>query len=155
MIVASTPGYFLARKLTKLTRRSKASWGYPNEWLKLWKGDLTITKKMMNDFYFYHYVLDGKIAGFYSLNRVNSRTSILEFLFVDPDYFGKGIGAQLIEHAINYCKKNECACLNVLSDPHAESFYTKYGFKVQYYIKSKVIPDRKLPEMELYFPEFD
>ena len=86
------------------------------------------------------------------LNRVNTRTCYLEFLFVKPKFIGKRIGKQLIEHAINSCRNNSCEVLNVLSDPNAESFYAKHGFKTMCQTESS-IPDRFLPEMEIQFLE--
>jgi predicted N-acetyltransferase YhbS len=76
----------------------------------------------------------------------------MEFLFVKPKFIGKNIGKQLIKHAIKSCRDNSCEVLIVLSDPNAESFYAKHGFKTIYQRKSS-IPGRFLPEMELEFPE--
>lgn len=139
-----------ASVLTKVALESKAYWGYTKEELKSWKEDLTIQPETFDSWRGSKFILDEEIAGFYLLNRVNARTCYVEFLFVLPKYIGKGIGKQLIEHAIESCKTNSCEVLNVLSDPNAESFYAKHGFKTIYQTESS-IPGRFLPEMELEF----
>ena len=141
-----------SEKLTQIALKSKAYWNYSKEQMQYWKEDLTIHPSHFDHWRGSKYVIDNKIIGFYMLNRVNSRTCFLEFLFVEPAYIGKGIGKLLIEHAIESCRKNSCEVLNVLSDPNAENFYAKYGFKVVYQ-KESSISGRFLPEMELEFSE--
>ena len=141
-----------AKKLTEIALKSKAFWGYSESQIESWREDLTITSKMFEDWNIYKYIIDNEIAGFYILNRANIRTSFLEFLFVAPNFIRKGIGKKLLDHASDYCKSGSCAILNVLSDPNAENFYAKYGFKVIAQTESSV-KGRFLPEMELEFPE--
>lgn len=141
-----------AERLTEIAISSKAYWGYTDEQMDSWKEDLTILPSHFDEWRGKKFVVKDKIAGFYLLNRVNARTCILEFLFVEPNSIGKGLGKQLIEHAIEGCRNNNCEVLNVLSDPNAESFYAKHGFKTIYRKKSS-IPGRFLPEMELHFLE--
>lgn len=141
-----------AKTLTEIALKSKAFWGYSDSQIESWREDLTITSKMFEDWNIYKYLIDNEIAGFYILNRANIRTSFLEFLFVAPNFIGNGIGKKLLDHACNYCISGSCAILNVLSDPNAEKFYAKYGFKVIERRESS-IEGRFLPEMELEFPE--
>ncbi len=141
-----------AKMLTEIALKSKSYWGYSKADVESWREDLTITSKMFEDWNVYKYLIDSEIAGFYILNRANIRTSFLEFLFVSPKFIGNGIGKELLNHACDYCKTGSCAVLNVLSDPNAEPFYAKYGFKVVANIESS-IPGRLLPEMEIEFPE--
>ncbi|WP_435414594.1 GNAT family N-acetyltransferase [Polaribacter aestuariivivens] len=141
-----------ANKLTEIAINSKAFWGYSDELIESWREDLTVTPKMFQDFNIYKYIVDTEIAGFYILYRANIRTSFLEFLFVSPKFINQGIGKQLLDHAIKYCIGGSSAILNVLSDPNAEAFYAKHGFKVIGRRESS-IKGRLLPEMELEFPE--
>lgn len=141
-----------ANILTEIAVKSKAFWGYSNELIESWREDLTITPQMFEDFNVYKYLVNDTIAGFYILNRANIRTSFLEFLFIAPQFIKQGIGTALLKHASEYCIGGSCAVLNVLSDPFAEEFYAKQGFKVIGRRESSV-PGRFLPEMELEFPE--
>ena len=150
MIVKAT--FSDAEKLTEIALKSKAYWGYSKAEIESWREDLTVTSKMFEDFSIYNFLVNNKIVGFYILNRVNIRTSFLEFLFVHPNYIQQGIGRKLLAHAIAFCIGGSSAILNVLSDPNAEAFYVKHGFKVIGRRESS-IPGRLLPEMELEFPE--
>ncbi|MEE9408041.1 MAG: GNAT family N-acetyltransferase [Polaribacter sp.] len=136
-----------AKELTEIALKSKAFWGYSDELIESWREDLTITSKMFDDWNVYKYLVDNEISGFYILNRANIRTSFLEFLFVSPKYMKQGIGTKLLNHAIEYCIGGSSAILNVLSDPNAEAFYAKHGFKVIDKRESSII-GRFLPEME-------
>ena len=136
-----------AKNLTEIALKSKAFWGYSDAQIEIWREDLTITSKMFEDWNIYKYNIDNEIAGFYILNRANIRTSFLEFLFVSPKFIKQGIGKKLLTHAIEYCKEGSSAILNVLSDPNAESFYAKHGFKVIAKRESSV-SGRFLLEME-------
>jgi len=141
-----------AHELTEIALKSKAFWGYSDELLESWRNDLTITPKMFEESNVCKYLVDNEIAGFYILNRANIRTSFLDFLFISPQFIKQGIGKTLLKHALEYCVEGSCAVLNVLSDPYAEGFYAKHGFKVIARRESSV-PGRFLPEMELEFPE--
>jgi len=141
-----------AEVLTEIAVKSKAYWGYENDQVESWREDLTVTPKMFDESNIYKYIVDNQIGGFYILERANIRTSFLNFLFISPDYIKQGIGHQLLQHAVAYCKDGGSAILNVLSDPNAASFYAKYGFEVIAQRESS-IPGRFLPEMELEFPE--
>lgn len=145
MIIKAAP--YDAEKLTEIALKSKAFWGYSDEQIESWREDLTVTPKMFEEWNIYKYIVKDEIAGFYILNRANIRTSILEFLFVAPKFIKKGIGTKLLNHAKEYCIEGSSAALNVLSDPNAEAFYTKHGFKVISKTESSV-PGRFLPEME-------
>ena len=136
-----------ADKLTQVALNSKRFWGYSSELVESWRTDLTVTPKMLTAYSVYKYIDASEIVGFYVLHRANIRTSFLEFLFVAPKYIKKGIGKQLLHHAIQYAKEGSCAIVNVLSDPNAVGFYTKQGFQIIAQRESS-IPGRFLPEME-------
>lgn len=141
-----------ATMLTEIALESKAHWGYTVAQLESWRDDLTILPETFNSWRGSKFMFENEIGGFYLLNRVNARTCYLEFLFVKPKFIGKNIGKQLVEHAIASCRTNGCGVLNVLSDPNAEPFYAKHGFKTIYQ-KQSSIPGRFLPEMEFQFTE--
>lgn len=141
-----------AKNLTEIALQSKAYWGYSKELIESWREDLTVTTQMFKEWNIYKYLVDNEIAGFYILNRANIRTSFLEFLFVTPKYIHQGIGTKLLNDAKEYCIGGSSAILNVLSDPNAEAFYTKHGFKIIGKTES-TIPNRFLPEMEFEIVE--
>jgi len=141
-----------ANILTNIALESKAHWNYTQEQLDSWVDDLTITPEYLSKTSALVYKIDGKIVGFYILEMLNMTTISLEFLFVHPAFIGKRIGHELITHAIENARNKKGFVLNTLSDPNAESFYAKYGFKTIFQQESS-IPGRYLPEMEIEFPE--
>lgn len=141
-----------ADRLSEIALESKAYWKYTKEQLDSWVDDLTITSDYLSKTSAYVFKEDENIVGFYIIEMLNMTTISLEFLFVLPRFIGKGIGHQLITHAIENARNKKGFVLNTLSDPNAESFYRKYGFKTIFQQESS-IPGRFLPEMEIEFPE--
>ena len=150
MIASAVPSN--ADLLTKIALNSKAHWNYTKVQLDSWVDDLTITPEYLSKTSSFVYKADGEIAGFYILEILNMSTISLEFLFVLPAFIGKGIGHQLILHAIENARNTNSFYLQTLSDPNAVSFYAKYGFKKVSQEESS-IPGRFLPVMEIEFPE--
>lgn len=66
---------------------------------------------------------DGRLLGFMGLNA-----NRLEMLFLEPGARGKGIGRQLLEHAIRNCGVDELAVNE--QNAAARAFYERLGFRV-------------------------
>lgn len=130
--------------LTEIALLSKAYWGYSSNLLKSWQDDLTVTSEMISTMNVFKFVVDKKIAGFYILNQPKNTSIELEFLFVNPNFIGKGIGKQLLTHAIEFAQKLNCKSVQVLSDPNAEKFYQYFGFntinKKESSVKGRFLP---------------
>ena len=65
---------------------------------------------------------------------------LLEDVIVRVDYRGRGVGKQLLAHAIEYAKKKEFLRITLLTDrinEEGQSFFAKMGF-----FKSQMIPLR-------------
>jgi len=54
----------------------------------------------------------------------------LNYLFVEPDFIGKGYGKILLDDFMDRIKDSEYKRVILDADPNAEQFYSKYGFKV-------------------------
>ncbi len=112
--------------LTALARRSKADWGYPPEWLKIWEPDLTIGANYIADNRVYVATVDGKLAGMIAVeDRTLSWT--LEHVWVDPAQQGMGVGTALVRHALAEIRAVRRGMVQVASDPHATGFYQALG----------------------------
>ena len=137
-----------AEELTEIALASKAYWGYSQEQLESWREDLTVTPEMVENNEIKFIGTQKEIGAFYILNLDEPDDyCTLEFLFVRPDFIGRGFGRVLLKQAFLSAKANKKKYMRVLSDPNAESFYAKYGFKVIAQEKSS-IPNRFLPIME-------
>lgn len=103
---------------------------------------------MIANLFCYKVLSDGKTVGFYILGKPNNATIELEFLFVKPNFIGKGFGDQLIQHAFSKAKQLNVKTITLLSDPYAEAFYKSKGFVVVNHKESSV-KNRFLPVMRL------
>lgn len=63
---------------------------------------------------------------------LGGRVAILEDMIIAPKYQGKGLGSELINHAIKCAKEKDCLRITLLTDndnQRAHRFYTKHGFE--------------------------
>lgn len=137
-----------AKILSDLTFRSKAHWGYAPEQMEAWRADLTITEDYIAQNHVYMLVDQQHVPGYYSFFEQSSKMVKLDNLFVDPDFIGLGFGGQLIEDFMSKSRQLKFQTMTLDADPHAESFYKKYGFQSVGRLATS-IPGRYLPVMEL------
>ena len=134
--------------LTKITKKSKAYWGYSDEQIATWSEFLTITSIYIETESVYKLTLKNKIAGYYSFLSEDEKTVKLDNLFVLPEYIGKGFGRLLMEHFLLQISKTNADKIILNSEPNAEQFYAKLGFVKTGQIETS-IKDRFMPIMEL------
>lgn len=135
--------------LTKITLNAKRYWNYPEEYIQLWKEDLTITADYIKSNLVVVCMDRKEIVGYFSIiieeySSLSEQQAFLDNLFIDPRFIGKGIGTKLLNEALNWCNRNEIDQLFVVSDPNAKGFYLKSGFS---YLSERAtnIPQRTLP----------
>ncbi len=123
-----------ASELSDLAYRSKAYWGYSDEFMEACRDDLTLSPAYIETQEVYVLEDEGSIKGFMSLEKdVGQEQWLLGFLFLEPESVGKG----------------DIPVITIHSDPYAEPFYLSRGAKRVGEIPSTVIPDRKLPLLEV------
>ncbi|NVK52430.1 MAG: GNAT family N-acetyltransferase [Flavobacteriaceae bacterium] len=138
---------FDAERLTEIALKSKAFWGYSNELIDGWRDDLTVTPEMFQTCTIFKFHITNSTVGFYILNPPEGNSVVLEMLFVLPEFIGKGIGKQLIQHAFKEAIKLNVVSMTLLADPHAVDFYKSQGFyKIDK--KESTIPNRFLPILQ-------
>lgn len=129
-------------KLTFLAQRSKAYWGYSQTFMDACQQDLTITPEDI-DRSIIHIALENDICmGFYCLYP---HGLLLEALFVEPVYIGKGIGKVLWKDLIGQAEAQKIPFFDIESDPEAEGFYRAMGATRIGQVTSSIFNDRKLP----------
>ena len=133
--------------LSSIALAAKRHWGYPEEWMNLWKDEFIISPKYVSQEHVYCADSGSGILGFYS---VESRPEFWEFenFWVLPSAMGKGIGRMLFNHVTNLIRSYNGKRLRIVSDLHAEGFYVKMGAHNIGSIPSK-IKGRNLPLLEL------
>jgi GNAT superfamily N-acetyltransferase len=134
--------------LTNITKKSKAYWEYSAWQMEEWSDLLTITEDYIKTNEVYKLSIDHLTVAYYSYINLDETTIILDYLFVLPDYIGKGYGKSLMNDFINKIKKTERKRIILDADPNAQKFYESFGF-IKIGQAETSIKDRFLPIMEL------
>ena len=138
--------------LTNITKKSKAYWGYSNEQIENWSAQLTITKEYLKNNQVYKLEVNNLIVGYYSYIILEENIVQLDNLFILPNCIGTGLGTFLMNDFLGKIKTLKVKKVLLESEPNAEKFYNKFGFKTIEQIKTS-IKDRFLPLMELIVEE--
>lgn len=143
-----------ARLLSRLALRSKAHWGYSEDFLDACRSELTVdASRFGTDNYQCFAALDGgSILGFYTIGRASASCYELEALFVEPEHIGRGVGRMLMQHAVQTLSERGAKRLIIQGDPHATAFYFAAGARQVGTRESESIPGRHLPLFEIEIP---
>jgi GNAT superfamily N-acetyltransferase len=136
-----------AAEISSLAMRSKAHWGYSDEFMTACRAELTYSESQIDSdrYEFYVCEAEGRIAGFYALEILGPTDVELEALFVEPEFIGHGFGRILIEHAKVRAVALGIRQLIIQGDPNAQSFYEAAGGVRDGQRESGSIPGRFLP----------
>lgn len=140
-----------AKHLTELTLRSKNYWNYGKQQIEEWKEELTISEDYIEEneiFQLVNYEDQKTLFGFYAYNNLDDKNVKLNFLFLEPQFIGKGHGQKLLSDCIERVKTLGYHSITLDADPNATAFYQRNGFKVVGKLQSS-IKDRFLPIMKL------
>ncbi len=137
--------------LSCLALRSKAHWGYSQEFLDACRSELSVDASRVgsDDYQCFVAVDDDLVVGFYSLESVSPDIFELEALFVEPSRIGSGVGRSLIQHAVRRLSKCGARRLIIQGDPNATDFYIAAGARQVGIRESDSIPGRNLPLFEI------
>lgn len=118
-----------AESLSALAIRSKAHWGYSDEFMAACHDELTYSAEQIDapQYAFYVCTVGNTVVGFHALERLTAACAELEALFVEPEYIGRGVGKALIEHAKVHARRLGSSSLVIQGDPNAEKFYLAAG----------------------------
>ena len=135
--------------LTQLAHSAKRFWGYPENWLRQWQADLTITPDFITQNLVCVAEDGGELRGFYALVVRNEKAE-LEHMWVSPEAIGKGVGKELFIHAMQKAAGENVTEIEISSDPNAEGFYQKMGATRVGEVVSEVDGhERVLPRMKI------
>jgi GNAT superfamily N-acetyltransferase len=137
-----------AGRLSELARRSKASWGYDEDFMSRASEELTIPMDAIHA----HQVWvlqkeSGAILGF--LRVIPGDPAILEDLWVEPAAMGAGHGRRLWEHAAAVARSGGASAMELDADPNALGFYERMGAVRVGVTPSTVVAGRELPRMRV------
>jgi GNAT superfamily N-acetyltransferase len=139
--------------LTALARRSKASWGYPKEWLDEWKPLLTFSPGYLRSHANLVAERVKEVVGVAVL-QVEFGRAELAHLWVDPAHFGTGIGSALLAGIKDLARERGHRQIRIESDPNAKEFYESRGAVMIGMSPAPVLGRRRfIPVLELSLGE--
>ncbi|MCB9608374.1 MAG: GNAT family N-acetyltransferase [Polyangiaceae bacterium] len=153
-----------AAVLSGLALRSKAVWGYSEDFMARCREELTLTPNQLEEDWGYLYedadaAGSERVVGFVLVSRC-SRDRLQQFpeaisagvafeveaLFVEPQRLGQGVGKRLFEKAREYAARvSPTGELWIQSDPNAEAFYLRCGAVRVGELESASVRGRWLP----------
>ncbi len=113
--------------INDLILRSKASWGYTEELMNLWKPDLIVAEIDLKKRQFFVGSLPDQLVLVYSLSERSMTSCELEDCWVEPELKGRGLGRAIFDDIRMRMKQNEWQSMRIVSDPSAAGFYRRMG----------------------------
>jgi GNAT superfamily N-acetyltransferase len=118
-----------AAALSALALRSKAHWGYDDEFLRRARPELTVTAEDIEEYVVRVAERDGAPLGFSAVDLDSTPAELLA-LWVDPPVIGTGVGRALLRDALATAAARATGGLLVESDPNAAGFYLHHGARL-------------------------
>ncbi|GIE98131.1 GNAT family N-acetyltransferase [Paractinoplanes rishiriensis] len=140
-----------AGALSDLALRSKARWGYDEQFLNACRADLTIRPAEVSARRVVVAEAAGQLAGFYTLDGTPPEGE-LGNLWIEPAHMRRGLGRRLWQHAVATADGLGFTTIRIDADPNAEGFYREMGATTVGETPSTAIPGRMLPQMRFVLP---
>ena len=132
--------------LSELCLRSKAVWGYDEEFIEACRGELSFSPQDLEATHVAVAEEDHKILGVVQV-RIGANKADLLKLFVEPEVLRKGTGQALFAWAIDVSRRMGAHQLMIEADPDAVPFYRRMGARDAGMVPSGSIPGRMLPRL--------
>ena len=134
--------------LTELCLRSKAVWGYDEDFMRACRNELTLRPEELETSHFQVAERDRIAIGLAQIKMVG-RDADLARLFVEPALLGAGFGRLLFEWAAATARNLGADGITIEADPGAAPFYERMGARQVGFAPSQSIPGRMLPLLRL------
>ena len=138
-----------AEELSRIALAAKGYWGYPARWMEVWKPQLTFSPAYFEENESWVAEIDHLPVGFCTLLEKDG-SAWIENLWVSPEVIGKGVGKELVLHALELSRQRGFERLRLEADPNATGFYEKMGMeKIGERTSAIEGQPRSLPIMEI------
>ena len=134
--------------LSDLCFRSKAIWGYDEEFMEACRGELSLEPRDLELTSIAVAEHGGKPIGVAQLKVVDDEADLLK-LFVDPNALRSGTGKALLAWATDVARKLGATRLTIEADPDAAPFYRRMGAYDVGQAPSGSVPGRTLPKLAM------
>jgi GNAT superfamily N-acetyltransferase len=147
-LIIRTPSVDELPELSDLCFRSKAVWGYDEEFMEACRGELTFSPQ---DLELTHIAVgaDPKILGVVQV-KIRADDAELLKLFVEPQVLRKGTGTALLTWATDISRRMGAHQMIIEADPDAAPFYRRMGARDAGEAPSGSIPGRMLPRLTFH-----
>jgi len=135
--------------LVKTAFDSKKYWGYPDEWMEMWRSQFDVTEGFIQENIVIKAFFENQFVGFFVLVDLGKKVWDLDAFWIVASEIGKGFGRLIFAHMMELVKKEDVKKLEVVADPNANGFYEKMGGK--WVRKFPSMPEGR--ELDVY--EFD
>jgi GNAT superfamily N-acetyltransferase len=132
--------------VSDLAVRSKAYWGYDDEFLAGSRIQLAVYPDEMTSRRVTVAEVDGSVVGFYAIEGVPP-VGELSLMFVDPEHIRAGVGRRLFAHAVATAREVGLGSFTIDADPFAEDFYLAMGAIRTGLTPSSIRAGRFLPQL--------
>jgi N-acetylglutamate synthase-like GNAT family acetyltransferase len=136
--------------LSDIALESKGHWGYSREQLEIWRKDLKIEEKYIQEHSVRTIWKDSKIVGFFAI--IEGKENLLDHLWLHPEVIGTGLGSLAFREIIKEMERLEIEDFYIISDPDAEGFYLHQGAKKVGEVES-IPQNRMLPKLQYKIKE--
>ena len=114
-------------RLRRIAAAAKGHWGYDADRVQAWADTMsfdspaTATREL--------YVADdkGRAAAWAALVHPRDNVTLLDDLWVDPPWIGRGVGSLLFRHALERAAALGADVMEWVAEPNALGFYEKLG----------------------------
>ena len=145
LVKKSSPDEYL--KLSEIALISKAYWGYSEDLIDLWKSELIVSSKMIENFISYTAFYNDEIVGFWLREPIEDISD--GRFFIHPRHIKKGCGRLLWQAVMKEASRRKIKKFVFETDKFALGFYEKMGGRLVKYIDSSYIKGLKLPIVEV------
>ena len=139
-----------AEELTDVAFAAKRYWDYPESWIELWTDELRVDPDYVGSHRVFVASDGARIVGWSSVAAEDGELW-LDYCWVLPEAAGRGIGRMLVSRALDVAAETRSRTLKVVSDPNAEGFYRRLGFR-RVGQRPSVPKGRNLPVLEAPVP---
>jgi ribosomal protein S18 acetylase RimI-like enzyme len=115
-----------SEELTALALAAKTLWGYSEQQLALWSGELRISPESIVSQPTFVVEEHARSIGVAQLDT-KSQPWAVECLWVHPSAVRRGVGVLLVQHLMAHAQANGQSELRIDADPNAEGFYLHMG----------------------------
>ncbi len=113
-------------RLREIAVAAKAHWGYDEDWVRGWAAQGDFSQEALAARPVLVADLGGRAIGFATL-IAQGDVCVLDDLWIDPDWIGRGIGTRLFEACAERARDLGARRLEWEAEPNAVGFYQRMG----------------------------